>query len=92
MFNVIGICTILIQRNCYIVRYRDQLICVDTVLNRCHVVFQLNPMPQPLKTDRKGRVNFGVFTLTAKRLKLGRFVYVFKKITTQWAIKKRSKC
>jgi len=31
-------------------------------------IFQLNPSPQPLKTDRRGRVNFGVFTLTAKRL------------------------
>jgi len=39
-----------------------------TIIDINMFVFQLNPVPQPLKTDRKGRVNFGVFTLTAKRL------------------------
>ena len=34
------------------------------------LIFQLHPAPQPLKTDHKGRVNFGVFTLSAKRSEL----------------------
>ena len=43
------------------------LLLMTEVIHLDLVVLQLNPVPQPLKTDGKGRVNFGVFTLTAKR-------------------------